>query len=129
MVAPIPPTLALVSDSGVDGDLITNTAKISATIVSGNTPTFAIETDSSTPTTTPPADLPPGTYEIRVTAVDAAGNGSSKTIVEVTVLPLPSVTLNDPGLSATDTITKIGVLDVLVGTGLTAEFSYDNRVN
>lgn len=123
------PSIALVNDSGLDDDGITNNGTF---LVSGTEVDATVEysIDGTTWTTSLPTATE-GANSISVRQTDLAGNVSAaslvKFILDTQAPTAPVVTLsNDTGSSSTDNISKVGTLNVSgLEAGAKVEYSVD----
>ncbi|WP_353333920.1 VCBS domain-containing protein, partial [Phaeobacter sp. NW0010-22] len=126
-VAPAAPTVALLDDTGADGDLVTNNPALDVTgLEAGATVEYSSNGIDGWGTTVPAAST--GSNTVHVRQVDAAGNaGPSSSItftLDTTPPAAPTVALLDDTGTDGDLITNNPALNVTgIEAGATVEYS------
>jgi len=126
--APAAPTVALLNDTGIPGDLITTDGRLNVTgLETDATVEYSINGGTTWSTSFTAVE---GVNAVQVRQTDVAGNHSTGTNFTFTLDGKPSTPhvalLHDTGRSATDNITREGELNVTgLETGATVQYSID----
>ena len=127
-LVPDAPTVVLETDSGADGDLITNDASLAISdIENGATIEYRID-EGDWSAAYDPESLGDGPHTVQVRARDIAGNVSEASAItftlDTTAPDAPGVVLaTDSGADDDDGITNDGALTVTAENGATVEYS------